>query len=368
MDKKRGEIEPTAETDTDRTRFGERPRYAEGLCHLRDNVYSWMLPNGCWHESNAGLIVGQGASLLVDTQCDLHLTAQMLRALEPMTREAPIRFLFNTHADCDHIWGNQLLGGVEIVMTVAGDLECGDTKPIMLRLLGRAGMVLRWLPSGQARRVGDYFRKMVAPYDFRHIHIRRATRTFQGQLVLDVGGREVRLIEVGPAHTRGDALLHAPDAKTVFCGDVLFVGSTPVMWAGPVENLIAALQRILELDVEMIVPGHGPVCDKQAVLDVRQYWEYLRRETSVRWERGLSAVEAARDIVLSDDFAQQVFARWDSSERIMTNVYAMYRHLNRKPGHLKITEKLSILRQQALLAYDLPDAAPASMHRLEETP
>ncbi len=87
---------------------------------------------------------------------------------------------------------------------------------------------------------------MVAPYDFKGIQVTAATRTFSGEMVLEVGGREVRLIEVGPAHTRGDMMVYVPDAKTLFGGDMLFAGCTPVIWAGPVENYIAALDRILD--------------------------------------------------------------------------------------------------------------------------
>jgi glyoxylase-like metal-dependent hydrolase (beta-lactamase superfamily II) len=86
---------------------------------------------------------------------------------------------------------------------------------------------------------------MVAPYDFQEVIPRLPTRTFADELTFDVGGRRVELIQVGPAHTQGDVLVYVPDAKTLYSGDILFIGSTPVMWAGPVENWLAALNRIL---------------------------------------------------------------------------------------------------------------------------
>jgi cyclase len=42
-----------------------------------------------------------------------------------------------------------------------------------------------------------------------------------------------------PAHTRGDVIVHVPEARTVFTGDILFVGGTPIVWAGPLSNWIA---------------------------------------------------------------------------------------------------------------------------------
>ena len=86
-------------------------------------------------------------------------------------------------------------------------------------------------------------------------------RTVDGSLVVEVGGRNVELIEVGPAHTRGDTLVYVPDAATIFTGDILFINGTPIVWAGPLENWIAACDLMLSLDVETVVPGHGPITD-----------------------------------------------------------------------------------------------------------
>ena len=59
--------------------------------------------------------------------------------------------------------------------------------------------------------------------------------------MLRIEGVEVVLAEVGPGHTDGDVIVYVPARRVAFCGDVVFVGSTPVMWAGPVQGLVAAL-------------------------------------------------------------------------------------------------------------------------------
>ena len=91
-----------------------------GLTELAPGTWAWLQPNGGLGESNAGLVVGDGAALLVDTLWDERLTAAMLEAIVPVCERAgaPIRHLFNTHGDGDHWYGNGLLGaGVEIVAT-----------------------------------------------------------------------------------------------------------------------------------------------------------------------------------------------------------------------------------------------------------
>src|SRR5207244_6392363 len=116
---------------------------------------------------------------------------------------------------------------------------------------------------------------------------------------LAVGDTEVRLIEVGPAHTGGDVLVQVPAARAVFTGDILFNGGHPIVWAGPVANWVAALDRILAMDVDVVVPGHGPVTDKAAVREEKAYLEHVSAEARARHAAGIPALEAARAIHLS---------------------------------------------------------------------
>jgi cyclase len=65
-------------------------------------VHAWLQPNGVLGEGNAALVVGDGASLLVDTLWDRRLTRRMLAAMRPLVERAPIETLVNTHSDGDH--------------------------------------------------------------------------------------------------------------------------------------------------------------------------------------------------------------------------------------------------------------------------
>jgi cyclase len=345
------------------TRYQEEPAYRAGLYDLEDDVFAWMVPNGSWGEANAGLVVGDGESLLIDTLWDVKCTSEMLEAMTPFTSNAPIRTVVNTHADGDHFWGNQLVSDADIITSQASYKEMLGVQPKSLILLGRVGQALRLLPFGDNAKVGHWFQAMVAPYDFGEVIHTPAKRTFEGQMSLSVGGRQVDLIEVGPAHTLGDLMAYVPETRVLFSGDILFIRSTPVMWAGPVENWLTALDRILAMDVRTIVPGHGPLTDKDGVSAVRHYWTYVVEKMGQCFQQGMSEVEAARDVVLSDEYAQQPFADWNSPERIMTNTHTLYRQWNGRSDHPKVPELLKIMRRQALLAHQLPDAQPQVMRR-----
>jgi len=243
--------------------------YATGVHELGDQCFAYLQADGSWGWSNAGLVVGDGASLLVDTLFDLRLTQAMLDALAPVTTAAPIATLVNTHANGDHCYGNQLVTDAEIIASTATAHEMGDVPPSMMAALNAA--------PGE---VGELFRHFFGEFDFAGIDVRMPTRTFEGRLDVEVGGRTVELIEVGPARTRGDTLAHVPDAKTIYTGDILFIGGTPIVWTGPLSNWVAACDLMLGLDVDTVVPGHGPVTDKSGVVAVRDYLAFIDRAAS----------------------------------------------------------------------------------------
>ena len=139
--------------------------------------------------------------------------------------------------------------------------------------------------------LGEFLGRIFGPFEFEGITVRKPDETFEGELTLSVDGTEVRLIEVGPAHTRGDIVVHVPGQKVVFTGDILFVGGHPIVWAGPVRNWVAALDRILAMDVDTVVPGHGPVVDKTAVGDEREYLLWVEREAKGRFDAGMPAID-----------------------------------------------------------------------------
>src|SRR5262245_4439876 len=112
--------------------------YAKGLVDVGEGCYAYLQPDGGWGWSNAGLIVGEGDSLLVDTLFDLHLTAEMLSSMTGPTSGAPITTLVNTHANGDHCYGNQLVSGAEIIASTAAAEEMAEVPPSLLAALATA--------------------------------------------------------------------------------------------------------------------------------------------------------------------------------------------------------------------------------------
>ena len=292
--------------------------YTLGLHEVGDNSYAYLQPDGGWGYSNAGLIVGDGVSLLVDTLFDLKLTASMLDSMSVATRSAPIATVVNTHANGDHCYGNQLVTGAEIVASSATAHEMMEVPPSMLAALNNA--------PGE---IGELFRHFLGDFEFNGIDLAPPTRTFDGRLDVEVGGRVVELIEVGPAHTQGDTIAYVADSKTLYTGDILFIGGTPIVWAGPLDNWIAACDLMSELDIDVVVPGHGPLTDKAGIARVRDYLSFVLSEATLRHDAGMDAFDAAREIardILGDN--KRSFAQWKEFGRISVNVDTVYRSID----------------------------------------
>jgi glyoxylase-like metal-dependent hydrolase (beta-lactamase superfamily II) len=291
--------------------------YRHGLQEVADGVFAYLQPDGTWGWSNAGLVAGGDQSLLVDTLFDLRLTRRMLDEMAPVLDGRPIANLVNTHANGDHCYGNQLVAGdgVDILASTRAAAEMENVTPATLHAM---------VTTDLGPQLSSYVRRIFGPFEFDGIEVAPPTRTFDGALELEVGDRPVHLLEVGPAHTAGDVIAWAPGPDVVFAGDILFIGGTPIVWAGPLSNWVAALDRILALEPAVIVPGHGPLAERADVEALADYFRFVDREAGERADGGMDVVEATREVDrLVDD---SPYAGWTDRERICINVDAVYRH------------------------------------------
>ena len=307
--------------------------YPQGLQDIGDGLYAY-LQSGGWGWSNAGLVVDGERSLLIDTLFDLQLTDQMLRSMRAAVPAAGnVETLVNTHANGDHCYGNRLLGEIRIVASERAAQEMAELPPAAM-----AALVEQAPAMGQ---LGAFFLDCFGAFDFTGIELALPGETFSGEIELRVGARELRLLEVGPAHTRGDTLVHVPDARVLYSGDILFAGAHPIAWAGPVSHWIEACERILALDVEVIVPGHGPLAGKDEVRELLAYFEYLYSQARATHAEGMTPLEAARSIKADR------WADWGEDERLVVNLANIFAELS---GEQEPPNQLAAFEQMAAFA------------------
>jgi glyoxylase-like metal-dependent hydrolase (beta-lactamase superfamily II) len=302
-------------------------KFTKGLHDLGNGEYAYLQPSGTWGYSNAGLVIDGDQSLLVDTLFDERLTAEMLDEMKKATGfgAEDIDVVVNTHSNGDHTFGNRLARNAVIIASAASAHEMqeeGDPRALAAALANAEAL-------GE---VGTFLKRIFSPFDFAGVTFRLPDRIFSGEEVVEVGDKRVHLIEVGPAHTRGDVLVHVPGDRVVYTGDILFIDGTPLAWAGPVRNWIKACDRILAMDVEAIVPGHGPITDKAGVKRMQDYLVHIDRETRTRHAAGMSSWEAAQDIALGS------FGAWEDAGRLAVTVDTIYREINQDASAPNVIE------------------------------
>jgi cyclase len=230
--------------------------------------------------------------------------------------------VINTHEDGDHVWGNQLFEGAEIIAHRAvRELmpHVADPKEIQQLIKGADRFFTRMLLKALHPGVLAIAQQLQQDYDFDDIKLVLPTTVFEERHVLDLDGTEAHLIYVGPCHQIGDTIIHVPKEKVVFAGDVIFRECTPMGWNGTYEKWLKVLDLIISLEPEVIVPGHGPVCGIEGAKEMKAYLEYVREESKRCYGLGLSALEASKKI----DFGP--YGGWKAPARLYMNVERAYR-------------------------------------------
>jgi glyoxylase-like metal-dependent hydrolase (beta-lactamase superfamily II) len=277
-------------------------------------------------DANSGLI-NCGGGVVIDTQSDLGHARQMIEMFSKVWPAMPERVI-NTHEDADHVWGNQLFEGAEIIAhrsvpermkQVAEPNESQKLLHGVGRFLTR--LVLKTLHPG-LEAAGE---QLLEDYNFDGIELVLPTTLFDAHCELNLDGQQVHLIYVGPCHQVGDTIIHVPQEGVVFAGDVLFRQCTPMGWTGSYEKWFKCLDLLIELEPEVIVPGHGPVCGIEGPMEMKAYLQYVHDEARTWFDAGATSLEAAK----RTEFGP--YGEWRAPARLYMNVERAYREFRGEP-------------------------------------
>ena len=177
------------------------------------------------YDVNIGLVVGSEGALVIDTRGDVEQGEELLAHIRELT-DAPIRWVVNTHAHFDHVFGNPAFGDATSYAQENTAAAVAETVAI--------------------------------------------SNTFAVAKVIELGDRRVELLHLGNGHTGGDIVVVVPDVDVFFAGDLIEESaapsygddSYPMEWPDTVDRLIGLLSATAK-----VVPGHGAVVDAEFVRD-----------------------------------------------------------------------------------------------------
>lgn len=273
---------------------------------ISQDLYAYISANDA--SSNATFLVSDQGILVVDTGLNQQEGRKLLEEIR-MISSRPVRWIVNTHYHPDHRGGNSVVGPDAVVISTA------FTREQVLR--GQKGK-----GENQTENPGYSLNQIVGfnPGD-------------RGAVTLMLGGHEVEIYHPGPAHTRGDLVAYFRDEHAIATGDVFLNGSCPAMDEGDMENWIAALDQILTLPVEHVVPGHFALATKSELQHFRDYLAELRQQVGQMSSHGftLERVKKALELSAFNDLRQ--FPQYEAT--FADNATAYYRQLQAKAHGLK---------------------------------
>jgi cyclase len=270
---------------------------------VAQNVFAYIQPDGTWWINNTGFVVAPGEGVYaIDTCATERRTKAFLESVRRIT-PAPLRVVVNTHHHGDHTHGNYLTYPATIV---AHD-RCRE-------LMLQTGL--------------NHYEGVFESPDWGELELAPPTLTFHDRLHLHAGDIATELHYIGtPAHTTNDIVGWLPEQRVLFAGDLVFNGGTPFVVMGSVSGALASLGRLRQFGADVIVPGHGAVCDPAVLDQLERYYRFVQ-DTAAEAERsGIGALEAARAVELGE------FAELSDSERLVGNLHrALYELRGGQPG------------------------------------
>lgn len=279
--------------------FPQVPSWNTELREIAPSVYAYIQAGGPGRDnvsvSDAGIIVGDDGVMVIDTLTAPIHAEKFIAAIRKVT-DKPFRHVINTHHHGDHVNGNQYFMPAEIV----GHPYCREE---VLKMVPGPAL---W-PKRDGWAEGTEPRRIVPP-----------VTTFENTMTYHYGKTVVELIFMGPAHTYGDIVAYLPQHKILFAGDIAFYYVAPFAQNAHVTKWLETIDRIVKMDVETIVPGHGPIGGKNELTEMGEYFVVLKREAKKRFDAGMPAGRAAADIGMGK------FDNWIGPERIVMDTVRLY--------------------------------------------
>jgi glyoxylase-like metal-dependent hydrolase (beta-lactamase superfamily II) len=253
------------------------------LRYGRSDLYAYISDNDA--SANSTFLVSDQGILVVDTGLNAREGRKLLDEIRKVS-QAPVRWIVNTHYHPDHRGGNSVVGADAVIISTAftrSQMPSSAPDYALNEIIGAKG------------------------------------------LTLYVGGHEVRIYHPGPAHTRGDLVVYFPDEHAIATGDLFLTNSCPAMDDGDMGNWIAALDRMLELPVEHVVPGHFELATKNELQHFRNYLAALRDQVKHMRSNGLSLDQIQKQLSLAAYKDLRQFPQYEATFK--DNAAAYYKQL-----------------------------------------
>ena len=252
---------------------------------VTDNIFTQTKTRGC----NTSYILTTDGAVVIDPPQLPTFAIELRQSIEEI---CPIRYIINTEHHIDHIFGNYYFTGAG---TVVSHIEVYDQFMLPEGEFDPYNYAKEAIPTDDPDGA-DVFpdrKTYFAGYN-------RASVTFDQNLTIRVGDHTFELLHT-PGHTPGQICVYVLEERLVFTGDTIFNQCQTWLHASDVRNWLLALDAIAELDVDCMIPGHGPVCTKREINMQRAILHEWIAIIAGGVAKGLSKEECLESVTLIKD-------------------------------------------------------------------
>jgi glyoxylase-like metal-dependent hydrolase (beta-lactamase superfamily II) len=250
--------------------------------------------------SNSVVLITDDGVLVIDTRQHPRDGQDLIERIRTVT-DKPIKWVINSHFHGDHHFGNSAFKSLGATIVAQN-----DTARIMQKV-----------QSKELARRANFFKNR--GYDPTDVKLVPPDVTFDSEMRIRLGGREVHLAYLGPGQNEGDTFVFFPHARTVFTTGMFGPRSMPNMAFTPsVENWIKLLERLAAMDVEKILPAHGDVA---TTADVKELAAMIADEYQTVRDaiaKGMTVDEAVNTLTLPQ------YKNWRNYGRRAGEIRALY--------------------------------------------
>ncbi len=272
------------------------------------NVFAETKIRGC----NPGYIVTNDGVVVIDTP---QLPTHAVKMRKECEARGPIRYLINTEYHIDHIFGNYYFKSAEHVvahqvtvdnfMTVSPEINPYEYAKEAMPTDDPEGIAI--FPDEKT-----YFADPNRP-----------DIVLNGDATLKVGDHTFEILYT-PGHTPGELAVYVPEERVVFTSDTVFHGCQTWLYVSDIRQWIESLERLMGLDVDTIVPGHGAVCTKQELYVQRAFLMEWETAIAVGLAKGWSAEECMKKFDFKERFTVDIGQEYMLDHVIQNNTRALY--------------------------------------------
>lgn len=281
------------------------------IYEVAEDVFASVVPNHGWGWVNNAFIT-RGKGLVFDSFFDLKHCREMLSIFKEVSGKERPTYLVNSHANGDHVFGNQLFK--DSVIIAHKNLPEG----MLQEPLSMYKDIKKYGGTPQGNPMLDFYAKEFANQDFRGLEWVEPDILIDSDITLYLEGMEVQILNVAPGHSESDLIIWLPEEKVVFASDIVFSGGGIVAHSGKgAKNWEKALDKIIALDPKVVIPGHGSICDVDEVKKLKKYFVDVRTQFEEYYDPDLEPIEIAKKIDVTE------YINWLQPERVMSIVIAL---------------------------------------------